>query len=251
LRSRGDHFSAVAEAYASRRPRYPDQLFAYLSTLCPQRDVAWDCAAGSGQASIPLAHSFQRVIATDLSPAMLGQAPPHPNVHYIAATAQDCVLRQSSVNLVTVAQALHWLAVEPFYREVDRVLVPGGVLAVWSYGNQIVDDASIDQALGVFYREALGRFWAPERRHVESGYRTLPFPYSELDPPAFAMEQRWSLEELLGYIGTWSATQHCREATGVDPVAALRQELTPLWGDVASTRRVRWPLNLRVGRRFA
>ncbi len=248
MRSPVDHFSAVARAYASRRPRYPDQLFAYLSTLCPQREVAWDCAAGSGQASIPLARCFQRVIATDPSRPMLAQAPPHLAVHYIAATAQDGVLRQASVNLVTVAQALHWLEVGPFYREVDRVLVPGGVLAVWSYGNQTVDNPSIDQVLAAFYRETLGPFWARERRHVESGYRSLPFPYPELDPPAFAMEQRWSLEELLGYIGTWSATQHCGEATGSDPVAALRRELKPLWGDVASTRLIRWPLNLRIGR---
>jgi len=241
LTSPVDHFSAVAAAYATRRPGYPDELFAHLTALCVGREVAWDCAAGSGQASLPLARDFRRVIASDLSPTMLAQAPKHPKVHYVAATAQRCPLRAASIDLVTVAQALHWFPVEPFYREVDRVLVPGGVLAVWSYGNQIVGDPSIDRVLATFYHRTLGRFWAPERRHVESGYRTLPFPYPELPPPRLAMERRWSLDDLLGYIGTWSATQHCFRATGTDPTTALRRELMPLWGEGSSTRLIRWP----------
>lgn len=251
MRTPVDHFSAVARAYASRRPGYPDELFAYLSRLCPGRELACDCGAGSGQASVPLARYFGRVIASDLSPAMLALAPQHPTLHYVAATAQHSPLRAGSVDLVTVAQALHWFEVEPFYREADRVLVRGGVLAVWSYGNQVVDDPSINRVLATFYRETVGPFWAPERRHVESGYRTLSFPYPELDPPAFAMERRWTLDQLLGYIGTWSATQLCRENTGSDPMPALRQDLKPLWGGAASTRLIRWPLSLRVGRRLS
>jgi hypothetical protein len=180
---------------------------------------------------------------------MLAMAPHHARLHYVAARAQHSPLRAGSVDLVTVAQALHWFDVEPFYHEVDRVLAVGGVLAVWSYGNQVVDDSSINQVLAAFYRETVGPCWAPERRHVESGYRTLPFPYVELRPPAFAMERRWTLDQLLGYIGTWSATQHCRESTGLDPVPALRRELKPLWGDDSSARLIRWPLSLRVGRR--
>jgi SAM-dependent methyltransferase len=251
LRSPADHFSAVARAYATRRPGYPDELFAYLSSLCPGRELAWDCGTGSGQASVPLARCFRRVIASDLSPAMLALAPQHPTLHYVSAIAQRCPLRTGTVDLVTVAQALHWFDLQPFYHEVDRVLVAGGVLAVWSYGNQVVDDPSINRVLARFYRETVGPFWPPERRHVESGYRNLPFPYPELNPPGFAMERRWALEDLLGYIGTWSATQHCRENTGSDPVPALRRELKPLWGDSASTRPIRWPLSLRVGRRLS
>jgi SAM-dependent methyltransferase len=244
-----DHFSAVAPAYASRRPHYPEELFEYVSRLCSGWEWAWDCAAGTGQASLPLTRSFRRVVATDLSPSMLARGPRHPSISYVVTTAESSGLASACIDLVTVAQALHWLDVERFYREVDRVLVSGGVLAVWSYGNQTVGEPRIDQTLSIYYHEIVGRFWPPERRHVESGYRTLPFPYPELDPPSFAMEQRWSLEQLLGYIGTWSATERCREATGRDPVEELRQQLKPLWGDPASVRFIRWPLSLRVGRR--
>ena len=244
-----DHFSALAEAYASRRPRYPEELFAYLASVCSKRELAWDCAAGSGQASVPLSRRFNRVIASDLSPAMLAQAPRQRSIQFIAMTAEQGALGHGTVDLVTVAQALHWFDVDRFYAEADRVLVPGGVLAVWTYGKQAIGDPKIDRVLRVFYEVTVGPFWAPERRHVEAGYGSLSFPYRELDPPAFAMEQHWSLEELLGYVGTWSATQYCREATGRDPIQQLRQQLKPLWGDPVDHRRIRWPLSLRLGKR--
>jgi SAM-dependent methyltransferase len=243
-----DHFSAVAEAYAGCRPHYPDELFSYLSALPPKQDLAWDCAAGSGQASLPLARAFRRVIATDLSRTMLAQAPSR-SVLYAVSSAECGAVRSASVNLVTVAQALHWLQVDSFYREVDRVLLPEGVFAAWTYGNQVLDQPVLDRLLGSFYRDTIGPYWAAERRHVESGYRTLPFPYPELAPPTFVMQQRWSLDQLLGYVGTWSATQRFREVTGRDPIPDLRDALEPLWGDSKSPRPVRWPLSLRVGRR--
>lgn len=246
-----DHFSAVADAYALRRPHYPEELFAYLSQLVSAHDLAWDCGAGSGQATLPLARYFRRVVATDISGAMLAQAPTHPSVEYRTASAYESGLQSHSTDLVTVAQALHWMDPEPFYDEVDRVLRPAGVLAVWTYGNQVLEDGVLNSPIERFYRDVVGPYWPPGRHHVETGYRTLPFPYTELDHPSFQMQQRWTLGELLGYIGTWSATQLYRDAKGTDPVADLARELQPLWGDPHSSRVVRWPLSLRVGRRPA
>jgi SAM-dependent methyltransferase len=244
-----DHFSRLAPAYASCRPAYPDGLFDYLSGLASRHDLAWDCAAGSGQATIPLARRFKHVTATDLSASMLQQAPRHPAVDYRVAPAEASGLGNATADLVTVAQALHWLDTETFYAEAVRVLVPGGVLAVWAYGAQHLDQPALDSVLRHFYTDIVGKFWSPERRHVESGYRTLPFPFPELQPPVLVMEEHWSLAQLLGYVGTWSATQRFRETEGHDPVARLGQELAPHWGDPSATRRVRWPLSLRVGRR--
>jgi SAM-dependent methyltransferase len=246
--SASDHFSAVAGAYALQRPRYPDELFAYLHQLARKHDLAWDCAAGSGQASVPLARHFRTVVATDLSAAMLAQAP-HSSVQYRVAPAHASGLDPGSVDLVTVAQALHWLDLETFYAEVDRVLRPGGVLAVWTYGNQVLDDPALDGVLRTFYQETVGPFWPPERFHVEAGYSTLRFPYPELQTPGFHMEQQWTLADLLGYIRTWSATLRFREARGYDPVGELGLELQNRWGERGSTRRVVWPLSVRAGRR--
>jgi SAM-dependent methyltransferase len=246
-----DHFSAVADRYARRRPSYPEELFAYLAKLAAGHELVWDCAAGSGQASIPLARHFSRVIATDSSAAMLGQAPPHPCVEYRTAAAHQSGLMEGSADLVTVAQALHWFDLEAFYGEVDRVLRPGGVLAVWTYGNQVMEDPILDEIIRRFYRDVVGPYWPAERRHVEAGYRTLPFPYPELEHPPFHMKREWDLDELLGYIGTWSACQRFREANGVDPIPGLRGQLLPAWGDPQSPLRVSWPLSLRVGVRAA
>jgi SAM-dependent methyltransferase len=249
LKPQADHFSVVARAYASCRPRYPDELFTYLATLCCRHELAWDCAAGSGQATLPLARSFRRVVATDASKAMLRMAPPHPAVEYWVATAEASPLRSTSADLLAVAQALHWLDLESFYLEVERVLIPGGILAVWTYGNQTLDEPALDGILRRFYHEVVGPYWAPERRHVESGYRTLPFPFPELEPPTFTMEHYWTLPEVLGYVGTWSATQRFREVMGQDPVEILAEELAPLWQTPTSPRCIRWPLSIRLGRR--
>lgn len=244
-----DHFSRLASSYVSCRPGYPPDLFAYLAELLERHELAWDCAAGSGQATLPLAGLFRRVVATDLSAAMLDQAPQHPRIEYRVASAESSGLRSASTDLVTVAQALHWLDLDSFYEEVVRVLVPGGVLAVWTYGIQSVDNDAVNQLLKHFYDDVVGPYWAPERRHVESGYRTLSFPFAEIQAPKFAMEEDWDLSQLLGYIRTWSATQRYRETVGRDPVEELERDVTPDWGDLASKRRIRWPLSLRVGRR--
>jgi SAM-dependent methyltransferase len=242
-----DHFSALAAEYASCRPGYPSDLFTYLAGVAPRRELAWDCAAGSGQATLPLTQWFRRVIGTDASAAMLAQASPHPKVEYRVAPAQQSGLDDRSVDLVTVAQALHWLELDAFYAEVERVLVPGGVLAVWTYGITHIDHQGADHILSHFYSQIVGPFWPADRRHVESGYRTLPFPFPELVPPAFVMQERWTLGQLLGYVGTWSATRRFREATGRDPVEDLAGELGRQWEDSATRRTISWPLSLRVG----
>jgi SAM-dependent methyltransferase len=244
-----DHFSRLAPAYASCRPRYPEALFDYLAARVNRRELAWDCAAGSGQATLPLAGRFGQVIATDISEPMLSQMPAHPRVECRVAPADASGLAGASVDLVTVAQALHWLDLDAFYAEARRVLVPRGLLAVWTYGTQQIDQPALDRAVGRFYRQVVGPYWPPERCHVETGYRTLPFPYPELDTPRFVMEERWTLSQLLGYLRTWSATQRFREEVGHDPVDELERELAPRWGASSARRRIRWPVALRLGRK--
>jgi SAM-dependent methyltransferase len=243
-----DHFSAIASAYATARPTYPPALFAWLSELAPARHRAWDCAAGNGQAALPLARYFAEVVATDASRAQIGRTPPHPNVHRYAAAANASALRDASAELVTVAQALHWLPRPAFWIEARRVLVGGGVLAVWCYGIQhIVDDREVDRLVEQFYHDVVGPFWAPERRLVETGYRDLEFPFDERPTPEFRMARDWRLAEFLAYVRTWSATHRFVVERGADPVVELEAALAPRWG--TGVHRVQWPLSLRVGRR--
>jgi SAM-dependent methyltransferase len=243
-----DHFSALAPAYAAARPTYPAALFDYLASLAPARHHAWDCAAGNGQATVALAAHFARVTATDASAAQLAQAPAHTAITWRVGLAHDSGLDDASVDLVTVAQALHWIDLPPFYDEVRRVLVPDGLLAVWCYGIQWVEDAAINPRLQEFYESVIGPYWAPERALVETGYRSVPFPFDELAAPEFEMAHDWLLGELLAYIRTWSATAAFVTARGFDPVTPFGESLAPHWGPSDVRRRVRWPLSLRIGR---
>jgi len=244
-----DHFSRVAVAYASFRPHYPDELFTALADLSPGRRRVWDCATGSGQAAIALARAFDRVVATDVSAAQVRQATAHPRVTYHVATAEAPGLAEASFDLITVAQALHWFDLKRFYAEAERVLVPGGLLAVWTYANLQVDGGPIDRALGEFYSEVIGPYWPEERRLVETGYRTLPFPFDELAIASPPMAASWTRSRLLGYVRTWSAVQRYIEAKGENPIPALEQRIAPHWNDPESPRRIEWPLTVRAGRR--
>jgi hypothetical protein len=186
------------------------------------------------------------VIGTDASAEQVAQMPAHPRIARRRAPAEASGLADRSVDLVTVAQALHWLALPAFWNEARRVLVDRGVVAVWCYGIQRVDEPEVDRRLQAFYDSVVGPYWAPERRLVEAGYRTLDFPFEEFEPPTFDMALEWSLPELLAYIRTWSATTRFIRERGFDPVDGFGREVEPRWG--AGIRRVRWPLSMRVGR---
>jgi SAM-dependent methyltransferase len=243
-----DHFSPVSDGYRRHRPGYPPELFAWLAEHAPHRRLAWDCATGTGQAAGALACHFDRVHATDASAAQINKAPEMPGVTFAVAPAEASGLPDESVALVTVAQALHWFNLDAFYAEVRRVLSPGGIVAAWSYGLIRTGTPALDALLRGFHDADMAPYWPDERRHVITGYRDLPFPFETLDAPAFAMACHWNLDQLTGYLATWSAVARCREATGTDPLEALRARLLPCWGDPQSVRTVHWPLALRAGR---
>ena len=243
-----DHFSRLSAGYAAYRPRYPEALFDAIAGASTFHDLAWDCATGTGQAARPLAERFERVLASDASREQIRAAAPHERVRYLVAPAEAAPLRSGCVGLVTVAQALHWLDLPAFYAEARRVLRAGGLLVAWTYGTPRVDGGPIDGVIQDFYQRAVGPYWAPERRAVETGYRTLDFPFAEMPMPAPTMAAAWSLPQFLGYVGTWSAVARCREVTGRDPLAQLAARLRPLWTEPERPRRIEWPLSVRAGR---
>jgi SAM-dependent methyltransferase len=248
MRAFADHFSRLAGGYAAYRPHYPDGLFAAIAAAAPTRDVVWDCATGSGQAAQGLARHFDLVFASDASREQVGASAANARVRFFVARGEAVPLPAGSVDVVTVAQALHWLELPEFYAEARRVLRPGGLLAAWTYGNFRVDGGRVDATLADFYDRIVGSYWAPERRWVESGYRTLRFPFDEVAIVSPPMIATWTLDQVLGYVGTWSAVARCREQTGHDPVPELGQRLRSAWGDPTTARRVEWPLAVRAGR---
>jgi len=244
-----DHFASVATHYADGRPTYPPVLFEWLAGLCNARDLAWDCGAGSGQASLELAGHFKHVVATDGSEAQIALAAQHPRIEYRVALAEESGLNDKCADLIVVAQALHWFDPKRFYVEAGRVLKPGGVIAAWSYGVLKVEGDEVDAIVQRFYYDEVGSYWPPERRHVESGYRDLAFPFRRITPRQFAMNARWNLEQLLGYLRSWSASAQFIKIKGFDPVTIVERDLRKCWGDASQLRTVDWPLAMLVGQR--
>jgi SAM-dependent methyltransferase len=243
-----DHFSQLASSYAQFRPQYPEALYDWVAAQCAARGRAWDCACGSGQATLALALRFDAVIATDASAEQVAAAPGHPRVRYAVAPAEASGLPAGSVDCVAVAQALHWFDLDRFYAEVRRIAKPGALIAAWTYDVLHVGDAAIDAIVQDFYEGTLGKYWPPERRHVERRYADLPFPFDELPPPRFEMSVSWSLPHLIGMFASWSAVGRYRQATGKDPLPAVTQALAAHWGDPAAERRIAWGLWIRAGR---
>lgn len=241
-----DHFSQRARLYATYRPHYPQELFAYLADRSGDRHRAWDCGTGNGQAAVGLRAHFEQVVASDASRRQIAHRLLHDRVRYLVALAEAAALADSSVDLATAAQALHWFDREGFYREVGRVVRRGGIVAVWGYALCAIAPA-VDAIVRRFATETVGPYWLPGRRWVNEGYRTLPFPFPELTAPSFTMRAEWTLAQFLGYVTSWSAVQRCHARVGADPVPALAAELAPVWGG-ADARTITWPVSLRLGR---
>jgi len=242
-----DHFSDQAEAYLKFRPVYPSSLYEYLASLVPSHELAWDCATGNGQCAYGLSSYFQRIIASDASAQQIEHATSSSNIEYRVLIAEHTDIKQHSVDLITVAQALHWFDIPAFFKEAQRVLKDQGIISVWSYSLLSVDD-DINQIIHYLYHNLLSSFWPAERKAVENAYRGIDFPFTRIESRAFNMSAYWSLNELLGYLGTWSAVQAYRDGLKCDPLHKISDDLILAWGDITEKKVINWPLSLMTGR---
>ncbi len=242
-----DHFSGHAADYARYRPDYPDALFEFLGRRVSQHELAWDVGTGNGQAAFGLTAYFDRVIATDPSAKQIQNTIAHEKIAYYLAAAGETNIPSHSVDLITVAQALHWFPFETFYQEVRRVLKPDGWFAVWCYGLSRINPA-VDKVVQHFYTNIVGPFWPPERHFVEEKYLTIPFPFVEMPAPEFFMKAEWDLNDFMGYLHTWSATRQFQQKNEQNPINIVYRALAKSWGPVDARVTVRWPLYLRLGR---
>lgn len=239
-------FDQGGQAYARFRPEYPPELAQFLATVSPNTALAVDVGCGNGQLTCQLATHFDKVLGLDPSADQVAHATTHPRVEYLCAPAEALPVANHCASLITAAQAAHWFDLPRFYAEVRRIGAPGAVLALISYGVLRLDD-DLDALFGHFYWHEIGPYWPAERKLVDSGYADLPFPFAEQSPPTLEIRKAWNLEQLLGYISTWSAVRSVREASRDDILQNFAADLTALWGDPTQYREVRWPINMRLG----
>lgn len=243
-----DHFSKQSGSYVKYRPTYPVALFDYLGTLTPQHEQAWDCGTGNGQAAIGLAKHYTAVYATDPSQAQISKAIPNEEVTYKTEKAEECSLDENTVDLITIAQALHWFDVEKFYAVAKRVLKKNGIIAAWAYGVPSAHVTVMDNIIHHFHDVVLDPFWQVENRLIEKEYTTIPFPFEPIHAPDFYIRQSLSLYELLGHFSSWSAVQRFKDKNGTDPIPTLEQELAKVWDRANEKKEITWKLILKLGR---
>ena len=241
-------FGHDAGAYRARRPDYPDALFNWLAQIAPTRDFAWDCGTGTGQAAQKLAHYFCRVRATDADPRLLAQAARAPTIDYMHVSAEEATDLNAQVDLITGACSAHWFDLDRFYAQARRALKPNGVIALWTYNWPWTESPAVNAILEKLKTDIFGAYWGPESVYYFGRYKNLPFPFAEIEPPEFHVEIAHTSDELLDFLGTWSAPTKYKNATGVDPLALVREELASAWR-AELIAPVQVPLYMRVGRR--
>ena len=242
-----DLFSRQAGEYARFRPYYPAAFMEYIMSFVPELQIAWDCATGNGQAATLLARRASRVLATDISARQIAQAAQNPVILYRQCEAEKTPFPNNCFDLITVAQAYHWLNFDLFGREASRVAKAGAWVAIWGYGLIQTEDKVLQEKINGFYQGPVGAYWDPERKYIDEAYTTVPFPFQEIPTPPFVIPVYWRQDELLGYLRTWSSVQHYIRQEAKDPVLELEPLITRHWGnDAAQT--FWFPLFLRMGR---
>ncbi|MCE7919151.1 MAG: class I SAM-dependent methyltransferase [Chloroflexi bacterium CFX1] len=244
-------FSLHPDQYAASRPQYPRELFAFLAAAAPERARAWDCATGNGQAAVSYAEYFSQVQATDISPEQLRHADARPKIHYSVCPAERTPFANRAFDLIGVAQAIHWFDQPRFFQETERLLKPGGILAVWGYSHMFITpeaDALIAEKLDPL----INPFWASGNRQLMDGYPDLRLPFDPIEPPRdLAIQIAWTLPQLLDYIRTWSAVKRYAEKFGSDPVTAVEPGLQTAWQNPDQPRLIRIPLIFKASRKPA
>lgn len=239
-----DRFSNHAKQYAAFRPAYPKALYDFIFGHVKNFDSAWDAGTGNGQVARDLALRFKKVFATDISEKQLANATRAENIQYSIA-GEEPNFPDSSFDLITTAQAIHWFHIPKFYNEVNRVGKKDAVIAVWGYGLLNIHP-DIDKTLQNFYVNIVGPYWDKERRLIDDHYKTIPFPFEEIVTPAFHISVDWTLPEFQGYLSTWSSVQKYIHANRVNPVGDFIKEIRPLWK--SDRQKINFPLFLRLGK---
>ena len=241
-----DNFSRQADIYKKYRPTYPKELYDFILSKVENKNTAWDCGTGNGQTAKELAKYFEKIFATDISEKQIQNAEQAENIYYSIQPAEKTNFPDNTFDLVTVSQALHWFDVNKFNEEVKRVAKPGSWIAVWMYSLASISP-EIDQLINVkHYKEVLGSYWDYERKFVDDNYSTLPFPFREIECPVFKMSFDWTLQELEGYLNTWSALQKFITKNNYNPVDELITQIKPLW--YQERRKVVFPVYMKMGR---
>ena len=242
-----DLFSKQSDLYAKYRPTYPAALIDYILGFVENKQFAWDCATGNGQAALLYANYFEKVFATDISEKQILNATPHPKIIYSISEAEKTSFADNSFDLITVSQAYHWLHFDGFYNEATRVGKNGCIVACWGYKLAVAENKKIDELVKYFYVDIVGKYWDAERKYVDAKYETVPFQFERLPSKEFFIDVEWNVDELFGYFSTWSSVQHYIKINNSNPIDEVESKIRAIWND-GSKKHFSFPVFLLIGK---
>lgn len=244
-------FNKQAADYVKYRPVYPREVYDFLASLTPGHDLAYDAGTGNGQCATPLADYFKEVIASDISQNQIDNAIKKNKVTYLVSEAHETTIKAKTVDLITSATAIHWFNFEMFFAECKRILKPNGIIAAWSYGWHECENEHITKIIQHFGKNLLQDYWRPQPKLIWDNYKSIPFPFEKIKHPEFKQQVQWNLEELIGYLSTWSATQKYINDKKSHPAELVYKELLSQWGDPSIKLEFHSPLIMLVGKHTA
>lgn len=185
-----------------------------------RRQNVLDLGCGTGISTLPLCDHFKRVIGVDISESQIEEArkagEAYEGLTYRIGFAHDLSFQEDgSVDLITIAQAMHWVDTKKFYPECTRILRPGGVLAAYGYGLPRLNNTEAQDLILHYHDVVLGEYWDSGRKHIVDCYQELykdfstAFPTSERDD-SLVLEKTYSFDDFIGYLQSWSAYQTYR-----------------------------------------
>jgi len=223
------HFEASEHSalYAKVRPEPPDSLMQSIlhfhgntTTL----KLATDLGCGSGQFTRLLAPLCSRVVASDVSKAMLEEGKKRnmgAHVVWLEGPAEEVVgVNEGEADLVSICQALHWTSPDSLFVQVGRALRPGGTFAVvgYDFSRPHPDHPQANELTAAMFSvyKATGAHWSKRRRLVDERYASIPAPAwaqrSEKSEHMVITES--SLGAWSDYIRSWSGFQQMSMQAG-------------------------------------
>ncbi|KAJ8044827.1 Numb-like protein [Holothuria leucospilota] len=183
----------------------------------PPFGVAVDVGCGSGQGTKYLAPHFREVVGVDVSDGQLQEARKttvEGNVIYRIGSGEDIPAPDSSVDLITCAQSMHWFDMEKFFTECNRVLKTNGCIAAYGNGiplpctpNQEIQKVMQEMFMEI-YRGILGPYTDERRTHVANLYRDIHLPCKDFKRDTTLVKKNIvRVDDMLGFIQSLSSYQ--------------------------------------------
>jgi SAM-dependent methyltransferase len=201
-RERAESFGTVAADYDRYRPSYPAELIDDLVALRPTGVL--DIGCGTGKASRLLAERGPRVLGVEIDPQMAAVARSH-GIEVEVGSFEQWDDRGRTFDLITCAQAWHWVDPALGAPKIRGLLNPGGTAALfWNFADfdpttrTVVDEVYRRVAPEVAERATAG----DDRTHLKALEATGVF--SSITTHTYEWQRTDSAEQWVGNIGTQS-----------------------------------------------